>query len=127
MSTRVRTTPLVIGLALLSTLTMAQNGSSADKATNQEHHSRLAKAALWRHHKDASKNVQQGQAKQVPSKADQANTAQLKPGSGKQVTANRDQKQQHDSKISKSSAGKAVANKAKPQEKAQPKPVSLKQ
>jgi hypothetical protein len=127
MSTPIRTTlTLVIGLVLLSTLTIAQSGANnTDKDKSKEHHSRLAKAAFWRHHKDANKNVQQGQAKQVPSKAPQAKTAQLKPVSAKQVTGKKDQ--QHDSNISKSSATKAVTNKTKPQQKAQPKPVSLKQ
>jgi len=128
MSTPIRTTlTVVIGLVLLSTLTMAQNGANnTDKDKSKEHHSPLARAAFWRHHKDANKNVQQGQAKQVPSKAAQAKTAQLKPGPAKQAAGKKDQ-QQHDSNLSKSSASKAVANKTKPQQKAQPKPVSLKQ
>ncbi len=45
---------LVVSLVLFSTLTMAQpSGNKADKDQNKEHHSRLAKVAFWRHHKDA--------------------------------------------------------------------------
>ena len=128
MSKPIRTTLTVMfGIVLLSTLTMAQNGANnTDKGKSKEHHSRLAKAAFWRHHKDVNKNVQQGQAKRVPSKAAQAKTAQLKPVSAKQVTGTKNQ-QQHDSNVSKSSRKASVANKTKPQQKTQPKPVSLKQ
>jgi hypothetical protein len=122
---------LVVSLVLFSALTMAQAGrNSADKGKNKEHHSRFAKIAFWRHHKDANKNAKPAQATQMPSKQVQAKTAQIKPESTKQAAGKRDQKQeQHASNTSKPSAKKApAANKTKPRQKAQdPKTVSLKQ
>ena len=132
MSKAIRTTlGLVVSLVLFSGLTMAQAGANnADKTKNKEHHSRFAKAAFWRHHKDADKNPKQAQATKAPSKAAQAKTAQVKPASGKPTTGRKDQKQvQHASNMSKPSGKKVpAANKTKPRQKAQdPKTVSLKQ
>ena len=132
MSKAIRTTlGLVVSLVLFSGLTMAQSGgNNTDKDKNKEHHSRFAKAAFWRHHKDADKNPKQAQATKAPSKAAQAKTAQVKPASGKQTTGRKDQKQvQHASNMSKPPAKKVpAANKTKPRQKAQdPKTVSLKQ
>jgi hypothetical protein len=132
MSKAIRTTlSLVVSLVLFSTLTMAQaGGNNADKDKNKEHHSRLAKVAFWRHHKDADKSAKQAQATQAPSKQAQAKTAQIKPSSAKQAAGKKDQKQeQHASHMSKTSAKKApAANKTKPRQKAQdPKTASLKQ
>ena len=126
----------LVSLMLFSALTMAQaGGNNADKDKNTEHHSRLAKVAFWRHHKDADTNAKQAQATkapatQAPSKQAQSKTAQIKPASAKQATAKKDQKQeQHASDMSKPAAKKApAANKTKPRQKAQdPKTVSLKQ
>jgi hypothetical protein len=125
---------LAVSLVLFSTLTVAQTGGNANKGKNskdkssQQHHSRFAKAAFWRHHKDADKNAKQPQASQA-SKQAPAKTAQLKPVSAKLSAGKRDQKpEQHASNTSKPSAKKAPAtNKTKPQPKAQtPQTVSLK-
>ncbi len=128
----IRTTlSLVVGLVLFSALTMAHTGgNNADKGKNEQHHSRLAKVAFWRHHKDADKNAKQAHATQAPSKQAQAKTAQIKPVSTKQTAGQKDQKQeQHASNMSKPSAKKApAANKTKPRQKAQdPQTASLKQ
>jgi hypothetical protein len=133
MSKAIRTAlSLVVSLVLFSALTMAKaGGNNADKGkTNKEHHSRFAKVAFWRHHKDSDKNAKQAQATQAPSKQAQTKTAQIKPASTKQAAGKKDQKQaQHASNMSKPSAKKApAANKTKPRQKAQdPKTVSLKQ
>ena len=132
MSKAIRTAlSLVVSLVLFSALTMAQaGGNSVDKGKNKEHHSRFAKIAFWRHHKDANKNAKQAQATQTPSKQVQAKTAQIKPESTKQAAGKKDHKQeQHASNTSKPSAKKApAASKTKPRQKAQdPKTVSLKQ
>jgi len=131
MSKAIRTAlSLVVSLVLFSALTMAQaGGDKAEKGKNKEHHSRLAKVAFWRHHKDADKKAKQAQATQAPSKQAQAKTAQVKPASAKQAAGKKDQKQeQHASNMSKPSAKKAsAANKTKPRQKAQPKTASLKQ
>jgi len=122
MSKAVRTIlSLVVSLMLFSALTMAQaGGNNADKGKdkNKEHHSRFAKVAFWRHHKDADKNAKQAQAAQAPSTQPQAKTAQVKPASAKQVAGKNSQKQEHASNISKPSSKKALAaNKPKPQPK----------
>jgi hypothetical protein len=133
MSKAIRTTlSLVLSLTLFSALAMAQaGGNHADKDRNKKHHSRLAKLAFWRHHKDANKSAKQTQATQAPSKPAQAKTAQIKPASAKQAAGKTDQKQdQHASNMSKPSAAKKApaGNKTKPREKAQdPKTASLKQ
>ena len=101
---------LAVALVLLSTLTMAQAGANSDKNKNdKQHHSRLAKAEFWRHHKA-----------QIPqaSKPAPAKTAQLKPVSAK-VAGKKDQKpEQHASNTDKPSPKKAPAtSNAKPQRK----------
>jgi len=65
---------VVVSLMLFSALTMAQTGrNNADKDKNKEHHSRFAKVAFWRHHKDADKNARPAQATQAPSTQPQPN------------------------------------------------------
>ena len=121
---------LVVSLVLLSTMTMAQaGGNNAEKDKNNEHHSRLAKVAFWRHHKDADKNAKPAQATQAPSKQAPAKTAQVKPASAKQTAGKKDQRQeQHASNVSKPSTKKApAANKTKPRPAQDPKTASLKQ
>ena len=122
---------LVVSLVLFSALTMSQAGAnSADRDKNEEHHSRLAKIAFWRHHKDAGKNAKPAEATQVPAKPAQTKTSNLKPVSAKQVAGKRDQKQEQlASKTRKPSTKKApTANKTKPRQKAQdPKTVSQNQ
>jgi hypothetical protein len=132
MSKVIRTTlSLVVSIVLCSALTMAKAaGNNTDKDKNKAHHSRLTKAAFWRHHKNGDKSAKQTQAKRVRSKAAQVKSAQVKPVSAKQVTGKKEQKpEQHSSKATKSSAKKTpTANKAKPPQKTQdPKTVSLKQ
>ena len=118
MSKAIRTiVSLVVSLVLFSAITMAQAGvNNTEKDKNKEHHSRLAKVAFWRNHKDADKNAKQATA--TPSKQAQAKTA---PGK-------KDQKQeQHASNVSKPSSKKApAANKTKPQQAQDPKTASLK-
>src|SRR5437867_1687551 len=70
MSKAIRTIlSLVVSLVLFSALTMAQTGgNNANKDKNKEHHSRLAKVAFWRHHKDADKNAKHAQGTPAPDK-----------------------------------------------------------
>jgi len=129
MSTVSRTTlALVVNLLLFSALSPAQTGkSTVVSKDNQEHHSRLAKAAFWRHHKDSDKKAQSNQVQHATSKPAQAKAqanGQLKPVSAKQATA-KNQPQHADNKPLAKKA--ELANKTKPQHKAQTKPVSLKQ
>ncbi len=131
MSKAIRTIlSVVVSLVLLSALTMAQAGANADKDKNEkEHHSRLAKAAFWRHHKESVKNTKPSQAPQA-SKQTPAKTAQLKPASAKLPAGKNVQKPaQHASNTSKPSAKKApAANKTKPQHKTEDRQTaSLKQ
>ena len=132
MSKTIRTiVSLVVSVVLFSAMTMAQAGvNNTEKDNNKEHHSRLAKVAFWRNHKDADKNAKQAPATQEPSKQAQAKTAQVKPASAKQVAGKKDQKQeQHASNVSKPSTKKApAANKTKPpQAQDDPKAALLKQ
>jgi hypothetical protein len=88
----IQPSPVMVGKPAI--LTMAQTGGNAnnnkDKNSNskdknsQAQHSRLAKAAFWRHHKDRGKNEKQAHAQQA-SKPAPAKTAQLKPVSAKVV------------------------------------------
>ena len=131
MSKAIRTIlSLVVSVALFSAMTMAQAaGNNAEKGTNKEQRSGLAKVAFWRHHKDADKNAKPAQTAHAPSKRAQAKTAQVKPVSAKQVPGNKDQKPElRASNVSKPSTKKApAANKTKPLQKAQdPKAASSK-
>jgi hypothetical protein len=85
MSKAIRTAlSLVVSLVLFSALATAQTGgNNANKDKNKEHHSRLAKVAFWRHHKDADKNAKHAQAAQAPYKQAQGKTARIKPASTK--------------------------------------------
>jgi len=119
MSKAIRTiVSLVVSLVLFSAMTMAQAGvNNTEKGKNKEHHSRLAKVAFWRNHKDAD-NAKQAPATQAPSKQAQAKTT---PGK-------KDQKQEQASNVSKPSTKKApAANKTKPPQTQDPKTTSLKQ
>jgi hypothetical protein len=71
---------LVVSLVLFSVLAMAQPGK-AEKNNNEEHHSRLA---FWHRHRKADKKSKA----HTPSKQFQANRAQMKPASAKQVAPN---------------------------------------
>jgi ribonuclease D len=138
-----RTTRMMLSLAaslvLLSTMTMAQaaaKSSPNDTSKDKQQHSRLSKAAFWRHHKDASKNAKPAKVMQASSK--QVKTAQVKPASAKQVsgkpvTEKKDQKpQQHASNASKpatrtSTKTAPVAKKMKTQPEQGPDKAPLKQ
>ena len=103
---------VLVSIVVLGMLTVAQASASTDKNTkNDEHHSRLSKAAFWKHHKHHDKT-----AKPSPSMPQEAHTqkvqpktAQLKPVSAKRSTATKEQNQAHASKASKPSTGKSVA------------------
>jgi hypothetical protein len=115
MSKAIRTTlSLVVALVLFSAVTMAQAAANTKNTENKEHHSRLAKAAFWRH-KDANENAKQTKPTQA-SKQSHAKAAQLKPASAK-VSGKKDQ--QGGSKANKPTAKTApAASKTKPQPKA---------
>ena len=129
MNSAVKTT-LLGGLMLCSATALAQTHGNAGKG---EHHSRLAKVAFWRHHKDSSKNAKPAPATQAQAKQVQAKPAQIKGAPAKQAVVRGDQRQaQHGGKIkkiNKTSAKKPSAvNKQKPRQNAtQPTPASLKQ
>ena len=132
MSKAIRTAlSLVVSLVLFSALTMAHaGGNNAGKGKNKEHHSRFAKVAFWRHHKDSAKNAKPALATQAQSKRAQAKPAQIKGASAKQSVGRKDQSQeQHAGKMSKAPAKKrSAANKTKPQQKVQDRTAaSLKQ
>ena len=119
MSKAIRTTlSLVVALVLFSAVTMAQAAANTKNTENKEHHSRLAKAAFWRH-KDANENAKQTKRTQA-SKQSHAKAAQLKPVSAKVSAGKKDQKQvQPAGKVSKPIAKKTpAASKTKPQPKA---------
>jgi hypothetical protein len=127
------TVSLAVSLALFSALALAETGGTANKEKNaQEHHSHLAKAAFWRHHKDVNKGAKPAQRPQATSPKTQAKAApaQIKPVSAKVTTAKNDQKPaQPASSVTKPSPKKApVASKTNPSQKARtPQTVSLKQ
>jgi hypothetical protein len=116
MSKAIRTgSCFLVSLVLLSAIAQASaNKNENPKKTAQ--HSKISKVAFWRHHKDGDKNPKHATA--AASKHDESNKPQLKPVSAKQVTANKDQKQQHASGPSKVTSSKAVTPKTtKPQSK----------
>ena len=122
MNKAVRTTvSLVVSLLLLSTLTMAQaGGQHADQHKNGKHHSRLAKLAFWRHHKDANKNRTQANVSNA-SKSTKTKKTPIKPASGKQVASKNDRKRTHHTTTANTASVKApvAANKTKPRQKTQ--------
>ncbi|PYX80855.1 MAG: hypothetical protein DMG70_21920 [Acidobacteria bacterium] len=103
---------LVVSLVLLSTLTMAQPAGKKANKDQKEHHSRFAKMAFWRHHKDADKKSKSHSS----NKHAHAKSAQTKPASAKQVVK-KDQKPEHASKA-------PAANKTKQQKTQDPKTAS---
>ena len=134
MSKTTRTTvSLAVSLTLFSALALAETGGNANKdKSTQEHHSHLAKAAFWRHHKDANKSAKPAQRPQASTSKTQAKAApaRVKPVVAKVSTAKNDQKPaQHASSVTKPSPKKApIASKTKPSEKVRtPQTVSLKQ
>jgi hypothetical protein len=134
MSKTTRTTVcLAVSLALFSALALAETSGNANTDKNTpEHHSHLAKAAFWRHHKDANKSAKPAQRPQASSPKTQAKAApaQIKPVSAKVATGKNAQKPaQHANSVTKPSPKKApVAGKTTPPPKARtPQTVSLKQ
>src|ERR1700726_3161657 len=94
---------VIVTLALCSVLTMAQAAGNDKKTTtktttktaNQDHHSRLSKAAFWKHNSDQngkSAKAKKTPSKKAPAKTSQksAKTAQLKPA--KMTTSKKDKK-----------------------------------
>jgi hypothetical protein len=125
---------LAASLMLLSAMTMAQaaaKNSAQDTGKDKQQHSRLSKAAFWRHDNDGGKNAKPAKATQASSK--QAKTAQVKPVSAKQAVVKNDQKpQQHASNTSKPATKNAtktapVAKKMKSQPAQGPDKPPLKQ
>jgi len=111
MSKAVRNTlNVVFSLVLLNALTMAQpGGNNTNKNKNGGHHSRLAKIAFWRHHKEVDNNAKHAHVTQVPPKQAQSKTAQIKSASAKQSAGKKDEKQQHHANnMSKRSAKKGT-------------------
>jgi len=126
------TLALVVSLFLFSTLTTAETApSTGNKKQDTAHHSRLAKAAFWRHHDDAKTKAKPAEARSTTAKSQKPPTkrAQLKPVSAKVATGKHDQKPQRNSNSrdnSKTPSKKApvasksaAANKTKSQQKTQ--------
>jgi len=127
---------LVVSLFLFSASTMAETApGTANKTVNKKedtaHHSRLAKAAFWRHHDDAGTKAKPAAGASTNAKSQKPQTipAQLKPVSAKVASGKNDQKPQKNSNsndVSKSPSKKPVvaskspaANKTKSQPKTQ--------
>lgn len=105
---------VLVGIVLLGVLTVAQASANSDKSTkNEGHHSRLSKAAFWKHHKHQDKAAKPSPTtpKKVQAQKAQPKSAQLKQVSAKKTTGtkNQNQNQVHPSKSSKSSARKSTA------------------
>lgn len=115
MNKTVRTTlSLFLGMALLSAVALAGvNGTAAkkDNKDQKEHHSRLAKAAFWRHQKN-EKNSVKPQARQSQSKKATVDAAKSKPKPVKQASSKHVHKNAEQvSKLRKSPAKKSQAHK----------------
>ena len=88
------TLSVVVSLALFSVVALAQPGGyNANKANSNEHHSRFAKLAFWRHHKNNDRKVKQAQAKPAHLKQAQANALQIKPSPAKRAADKKEHKQ----------------------------------
>ena len=112
MDSAIKTT-LVGGLMLCSAMTLAQ---TVGKAGKEEHHSRLAKVAFWRHHKDNAKNAKPARATPAQAKQVQAKPAQIKGAPARQAVIRKDHRQEHHgAKMGNTPAKKApAATKKKP-------------
>jgi hypothetical protein len=126
MSKSTKTMMCVAGsLLLLSALTMAQTAaknSGQDKTKQQpQQHSRLSKAAFWRHHPNSTKNATNAKVTPASSKQSKAKSAEVKPVSAKQgatnkVATTKDQKPAQHASTTKPATKKApVAKKVKSQ------------
>ena len=111
---------VLVCVILLGTLTLAQAGTSNDKnPKNEEHHSRMSKAAFWKHHKHQDKTAKPSPAtpKKAQAQKTQSKTAQVKPVSAKKSIGTKKQNQTHASKSSKPSGKSAVVVKTKTSQK----------
>jgi hypothetical protein len=106
------TLSLTLGLALFSTLALAQGGSTAknDKDKNKEHHSRFSKVEFWRRHKDGQQQAKNAGPAPVKSAPAQPKAAQVKPVSSRHVAAKNQGKVLRAGNMSKAHAGKASAH-----------------
>lgn len=108
----------VVCVILLGIFTLAQASTSKDKNTkNEEHHSRMSKAAFWKHHKHQDKTAKTSPAtsKKAQAQKTQSKSAQVKPVSAKKATGTKKQNQTHASKSSKPSGKSAVVAKTSKQ------------
>ncbi len=103
---------VLVSIVLLGLL--AQASASTDKnAKNEEHHSRMSKAAFWKHHKHQDKTAKPSPATahKTEKQKIQPKTAEVKPVSTKKTTPTKNEKKV-DAKASKPAgkpAGKTVA------------------
>ncbi|HET7750364.1 MAG TPA: hypothetical protein VFK81_13345 [Terriglobales bacterium] len=109
----------MVSLALLSAVALAEAGKTGDKGKNdgKQHHSRLAKAAFWRHHGKKDKSPKQAEA--TKQQAKQAKPAPVKPVAAKQASHKSSQKaKQQASKVSakKPSSQKVASSKTAPKQ-----------
>ncbi len=103
---------VLVSVVLLGMLTQAS--ANTDKNTkNDEHHSRLSKAAFWKHHKHQDKAAKPSPA--APQKAHtqkaRPKAAELKPASAKKTTGTKSEAKAH---VSKAHATKASKPAGKP-------------
>jgi len=99
-------------LVCVAALSVAQASAATEKTTNdQEHHSRVSKAAFWRHHKHQDKAAKPAPAaaQKAESQKSQSKTARFKPVSAKVTTEVNKQKPASASKVTKSSTEKTSA------------------
>jgi hypothetical protein len=113
MSKAVRTTlGLVVSLALLSAMALAEPGKTSDKSNNggKQHHSRFAKAAFWRHHGKNDKSSKNPEVNKQQAK--KAQSAHVKPVAANQASHKSSQKEkQQASKVAgKKAPSRKVAN-----------------
>ena len=94
---------LFVSLALFTALTVAQTANGDKNQNGKEHHSRLAKAEFWQHHKESSHSSKPAQASQASKPA---KTAQLKPVSAKVSAGQKDQKPQQKTKTAQTASSK---------------------
>jgi hypothetical protein len=87
---------VAISAVLFGALTLAQSSGisnqNSDQIKDQQHHSKLSKAAFWRHHQNSDKSAQHtkgSQKSQTPAK-----TGQLRPASAKTATESNEHKPQ---------------------------------
>jgi len=112
---------VLVSVALLGMLSVTQASANSEKTVNnQQHHSRMSKAAIWRHHKHKSETAKASPAAPQKTQAQKAQpkTAQLKQVSAKTATGAQNPKQASHTKVSKPSTGKtSAATKTKPSQK----------